>query len=284
MSDDDLAVVFDWIVDWKLALCRLLATNYFPPQFVTSVEIDAFRIGYVTAGTDNVEIILLADFTDGVIVSDAKGVRFRRLQLVENLAILVRPFGDRILSLRASGTSSSVTLSFLRRQLPCLNRNFELPAATGINERKFQAAIRFPQHLRRHRTRNDFIAGRQNDAVARYSQRTLEHDLIAFTVITLVVFVGFDDCQTVLAAFGNRMSQMHFDVMSGGGEVLSRRISFCLSSGDNLKLQRLASSEIDNRFIRRLAAFADLVEVKARARTGLRHFIIDFELMALGRQ
>ena len=94
MGDDDLRIVFDWIGDGKLALRRLLAANNFPFQFFAIIKIDAARIRHMTAGTHDVEIIFLADFTNGVVVSDAKSVRFRRLELVENLSVLVGAFGE----------------------------------------------------------------------------------------------------------------------------------------------------------------------------------------------
>src|ERR1700738_431560 len=105
MRDDDLRIVFDWICEGKLAFCGLLAANDFPLQFFASVKIDAARIRHVTAGTHNVEIIFFANLANCVVVSYPESVRLRRLQLVEDLAILVTAFGERrslILILRAS--------------------------------------------------------------------------------------------------------------------------------------------------------------------------------------
>src|SRR5439155_3366664 len=61
ISNHDLAVIFDCLADGKLALGGLLAVDDLPFQFFTSVEIDAVRIGDMTAGPDDVEIIFLSD-------------------------------------------------------------------------------------------------------------------------------------------------------------------------------------------------------------------------------
>ena len=53
----------------------------------------------MTAGAHHIEIIFLANFAHRVIVSDPKRVRIRRLQLVENFAILVSAFNEGILIL-----------------------------------------------------------------------------------------------------------------------------------------------------------------------------------------
>src|ERR1700674_2709591 len=92
MSDDDFGVVFDRFADWKLALHGLLAADDFPLKLFPGIEVDAFRIRYMAARAYYVEIKSFTNFADGVIVSDPKSVRLRRLQLVENLSILVGAF------------------------------------------------------------------------------------------------------------------------------------------------------------------------------------------------
>ena len=103
--------------------------------------------------------------------------------------------------------------------------------------------------MRGHRTGNDFIIGGQDDAVARNAQRALENNLIAFGVITLVVFVRLDDFEAIFAARRYRMRQKHFDVVRGGAEILHGRINFRLRPADHFKLQRLPGRQIEHRFI-----------------------------------
>src|SRR5258708_37716314 len=126
MSDDNFGIVFDRFADGKLAFRRLLAANDFPLKLFARVEIDTFWIGHVAARAHDVEIVLLTDFADGVVVSDPKSVRLRRLQLIENLAILVgafREIGLRILILssarpakRADKTESDPRIHTKRHQ------------------------------------------------------------------------------------------------------------------------------------------------------------------------
>src|SRR5437016_734789 len=121
-----------------------------------------------------------------------------------------------------------VVKTYLARPLPQavltklsrLDCYFQLPATPRIYERKFQATLLFHQYLGRHRTGNDFIAGRQDDAVAWNAQRTLKNNLIAFGVIALVVFVRLDDFEAIFATRRYRMRQKHLDVVRGGAEIL----------------------------------------------------------------
>src|SRR5262249_1147531 len=94
-------VVFDSVCDWKLPFSSLFAADNFPFELFAGVQIDTFRIGHVTAGPNYIEVIFLANFANGVIVSDPESVCFRRLQLIKNLPILVTAFGERILVLWA---------------------------------------------------------------------------------------------------------------------------------------------------------------------------------------
>ena len=94
MSHNNFAVVFYCFGDWQFTFSGLLATDYLPFEFLASVEVDAFRISHVTASPNYVEIVFLTNGADGVIVSDAKGVRVGRLKLVENFAILICALGE----------------------------------------------------------------------------------------------------------------------------------------------------------------------------------------------
>ena len=77
------------------------------------------------------------------------------------------------------------------------------------------------------------------------------------------------------------MAQINLDVMSSGGKILVCRISLCLRAADHFKFQSLARGEINDGFVRSLAAFANLVEVITCAGARLSDFVIDFELMTL---
>src|SRR5258708_1654752 len=105
MSDDNFGIVFDRFADGKLAFRRLLAADDFPLKLVARVEIDTLWIGHVATRAHDVEIVSLTDLADGVVVSDPKSVRLRRLQLIENLAILVGAFAEigLVLRLRRTG-------------------------------------------------------------------------------------------------------------------------------------------------------------------------------------
>src|SRR5260370_11939133 len=107
MSADDFRVVFDRLADWKFALGCLLAADDFPLQLFARVQIDAFRIGHMAARAHYVEIKSFTDFAAGVVVSDPKSVRLRRLQLVENLPILIAAF--RAIGLRILGSAKPAT-------------------------------------------------------------------------------------------------------------------------------------------------------------------------------
>jgi hypothetical protein len=58
------------------------------------------------------------------------------------------------------------------------------------------------------------------------------------------------------------MRQKDFDVMSGRAKILRGRVRFRLRARNDFELQRLARCEINYRFIRSFAAFANLVEMK----------------------
>src|SRR5207237_4004600 len=60
ISNHDLAVIFDCLADGKLALTGLLTADDLPFQFFTTIEIDAVRIGHMTAGPDDNQIILFS--------------------------------------------------------------------------------------------------------------------------------------------------------------------------------------------------------------------------------
>src|ERR1043166_2677637 len=99
MRHHDFAVIFDRVGDWKLAFGSLLAADNFPFQLFAGVQIDTFRIGHVAARANYVEVVFLASFANSVIVSNPESVRFRGLQLIKNLSILVTPFSERTLIL-----------------------------------------------------------------------------------------------------------------------------------------------------------------------------------------
>src|SRR4030095_2780782 len=123
----------------------------------------------------------------------------------------------------------SLRVNFFLRQLLRLDCDFELSATIWIDKSQLQTAIEFGWHLRRHRARNNLVPSRQDDAVAGNPQRTFENNLVALKVITLVVFISLDDCQTIFAAFTNRMGEKDFDVMTRRRKALARVISFILA-------------------------------------------------------
>ena len=80
------------------------------------------------------------------------------------------------------------------------------------------------------------------------------------------------------------MSQVHFNVLGRGTEILCRRISFGLGASYDFEFEGLAGRQIDDRFIRGLASFTNLVEMVTRSGARFSHLIIDLELMSFRRQ
>src|SRR5262245_5536111 len=116
-------------------------------------------------------------------------------------------------------------LSFLRarRKLSRTDIHVKLASASGVDERELQAPVAPSHHLGRYRARDDLIARRQHDAVARYSERPLEHNRITFGVIAFVVLVRLNDRKPILAARGHRMSEVYLDVLARWVEALGLR-------------------------------------------------------------
>src|SRR5207245_856794 len=102
ISNDDFAIVLDRLTNRKLTLRSLLAAYDLPFQFLARIEIDAFGIRDMTARAHKVEIIFFTNLAHGVVVGYPKSMRFGSLQLVENLAILISAFGERVLILSAA--------------------------------------------------------------------------------------------------------------------------------------------------------------------------------------
>jgi len=150
-----------------------------------------------------------------------------------------------------------------------------------VQETDGDPAVALGENLGRHVAGHEFVAGRQHDGVALDAEPAREDDEFTVTVVRLRVAIRLVDAQTRLAPAGTGARA------SPGCSCV--RVGVCLSG-------RLASAPVttfkaglpgrlvEHRFLARLAAIPDHVEVVAGSGPRGRDFVRDPELRRLRRE
>src|SRR6267154_4444791 len=154
----------------------------------------------------------------------AERVRHRLLEEIDDIAVLMRPFGE------------PLPLSFSRkRRLPTARlrqwmrsggraglcarlcaedqRGF---GGSGVHEADGDAPVRLRQDLRWHVATYHFESFRKNHAVAFDAQAAIKNDGVAITVVALWIFVRLDDENTALTFGRTRLRKLHLAVAAVG--------------------------------------------------------------------
>ncbi len=189
-----------------------------------------------------------------VVVIKTKCVRFRLLQEVNDLAILVRPLGKPLLlrlslewrfpTLYRTGCPWRSPSTGLCAEL-AFHNEWSLRAA-AIHEADRNPSVRLRQHLRRHITRHQLISPWQHNAVPGNAQRPVEDDRVALAIVTLRILISFQDQQARLPFGGHRARQVHLDVIHRCVFALHQRVLHRLFASNDFKLRGLSRHHVNH--------------------------------------